>query len=433
MRQFENISACESYLSELMLSNSLGQPTNNRDQRFKTIASITSSLGLDLFDEPVIKVAGTNGKGSFVQSLAHVLQSKGYRVGIFTSPHIIKINERIAINTEMINDEDFCNHFTQIVHKTKSYQQTVHFFDLLLWTALQYFKQQTLDFILLEVGVGGRLDTVNTVQSEYAVITSIGLDHQDLLGHSKEAIATEKCGIISENSIFLNLETAPPQPIKTQLNQTQSLSINRDFVVSMNGSSVKLYDKKAKTQYQFEDHGLSPYSLAGAIIFATQVLALPIIPAQLPSLLQGLKFKGRFEQHRLPNQQKLIIDIAHNAQAAILLKQRLNAITANRRIMILGIKQDKPIDPFIDAISGSVDAWFLYKDERMKLHQPESIAEVLRGHDEHMISVSKNILQAYARAKQLAGKKGLIVITGTFMGLDKIYRKLESSKDAIFE
>ena len=196
---------------------------------------------------PIIHVTGTNGKGSTIAFMRELFVAHGKKVGTFTSPHIISINDRICINGQPIADEDFTRIANQVKEMEKTLLEThdqLSFFELLTLIALLYFKEQDVDLVLLEVGIGGLLDTTNVVTGEIAVITSIGLDHQETLGESLEEIAGQKAGIFKAGRKAVIAKLAPEAELVCQ-KRARELAVElyqagRDFVLNAGDFSSKL-------------------------------------------------------------------------------------------------------------------------------------------------------------------------------------------------
>jgi len=196
---------------------------------------------------PIIHVTGTNGKGSTIAFMRELFVAHGKKVGTFTSPHIISIHDRICINGQPIADEDFIRIANQVKEMEKTLLQThdqLSFFELLTLIALLYFKEQGVDLVLLEVGIGGLLDTTNVVTGEIAVITSIGLDHQETLGDSLEKIAEQKAGIFKAGKKAVIAKLAPEAELVCQ-NTARELDVDlyqagRDFTLKARNFSSKL-------------------------------------------------------------------------------------------------------------------------------------------------------------------------------------------------
>lgn len=196
---------------------------------------------------PIIHVTGTNGKGSTIAFMREMFVAHGKKVGAFTSPHIVSIHDRICINGQPIAEEDFVRIANQVKEMEKTLLEThdqLSFFELLTLIALLYFKEQGVDLVLLEVGIGGLLDTTNVVTGEIAVITSIGLDHQETLGDSLEEIAEQKAGIFKAGKKAVIAKLTPEAELVCQ-NTARELAVDlyqagRDFTLNVGDFSSKL-------------------------------------------------------------------------------------------------------------------------------------------------------------------------------------------------
>lgn len=177
------------------------------------VVKMAQSLDLCQFSCPVITIGGTNGKGSCVACLESIYTNAGYQVASYTSPHIIHFNERIKLNGQPIDDQRLMQAFSVIEATRKRCNETLSFFEFTTLAALWLFRQQLPDVILLEVGLGGRLDAVNVVDSDLAIITSIALDHMEWLGSNRCAIAAEKTGIARQGRVLICGDETPPRKL----------------------------------------------------------------------------------------------------------------------------------------------------------------------------------------------------------------------------
>ena len=178
------------------------------------IKQVADHMGITpTFKCPVVMVAGTNGKGSTIALLAEIYKTAGFDVGAYTSPHIFQYNERVQVNGECISDDTLCQAFNAV--ETHRQGIALTFFEFFTLAALRYLQQQSLDVILLEVGLGGRLDAVNIIDADIAVITSIDIDHTDYLGDTRRSIAKEKIGILRAGKVLVCGDIDPPETIST--------------------------------------------------------------------------------------------------------------------------------------------------------------------------------------------------------------------------
>ena len=199
------------------------------DMGLERVSTVAKQMGLTSFKCPVITVAGTNGKGSVVTVLEHTYHMAGYQTGSLTSPDLLYYNERVKINAKPVSDEALCHAFAAI--EAQRGDTTLTFFEFNVLVALYCFQQQSLDVIILEVGMGGRLDATNIINTDLAVITSIGLDHMEFLGDTREVIALEKAGICRQGKPAVIGDLDPPQSLLNHLNDNniKSSIINQDF------------------------------------------------------------------------------------------------------------------------------------------------------------------------------------------------------------
>lgn len=306
----------------------------------------------------VITVAGTNGKGSCVTALQHLCLANGRTVGAFTSPHMLRYNERIQINGQEVSDAQICDAFARIDFARDDISLT--YFEFGTLAALLLFNDQPLDYWLLEVGLGGRLDAVNIVDADVAIITSIDLDHESWLGSTRDVIACEKAGIIKTHSQVICADENPPSSLVDILNNhTQSsYLIHRDFsytqaqkklLVALNiGSSTE-------TNMEFTEPSL-PFPSIAAALQAFLLLNSRERLLELTSVLPEIALKGRFEKHTF-NGSSIILDVAHNPAASAHLVKRLKAIECKRYVVVIAIMADKAITETIQPLCDIADHW----------------------------------------------------------------------------
>ena len=268
---------------------------------------------------PIIHVTGTNGKGSTIAFMRELFVSHGKKVGTFTSPHIVSIHDRICINGEPISDEDFIRLADQVKAMEQRLLEThdqLSFFELLTLIALLYFKEQKVDLVLLEVGIGGLLDTTNVVTGEIAIITSIGLDHQETLGDSLVAIAEQKAGIFKPGNSAVIANLAPEAQLvckKTATNLGVSLyQANKDFSFRNGNFSSSLADFNhlilgLEGAYQEENAALA---LQAFLLFMAQ-RDEKVDQEAVRAALQATKWAGRLEAVT----EHIYLDGAHNLPA----------------------------------------------------------------------------------------------------------------------
>lgn len=285
----------------------------------------------------IIHVGGTNGKGSVCSYLAHIL-TKHYKVGVFTSPYIVKFNERIKINLDMISDQDLLFEINDIKTFnnafTLSYGEPLSFFELITLIALKYFKKQQVDVVILEVGIGGLLDSTNIVNADLAIITSIGYDHMQQLGDTLELIAFNKLGIVKENTPLITAvdKALYPQFIKHTTNtNSKVLFIDDENIQITNDNPL---------EFQYEYHTYKPQLLGlhqaknAALAIAAVNYLFPKIPIKdIKAGILNTTWPGRFEV--MLENPLVILDGAHNTHGIDALIKTVESYYQDRNVHIL--------------------------------------------------------------------------------------------------
>ncbi|MGY4677080.1 bifunctional tetrahydrofolate synthase/dihydrofolate synthase [Pasteurella sp. P03HT] len=336
--------------------------------RIKSVAEVLDLLAPAPF---VITVGGTNGKGTTCRLLETILLNAGYRVGVYSSPHLIRYNERVRIQNQELPDEAHTASFAFIdTHKTES----LTYFEFSTLSALHLFKQAKLDVVILEVGLGGRLDATNIVDSDVAVITSIDIDHVDFLGSDREQIGFEKAGIFRTHKPAIIGEPNIPQKLINHAKSLQCKTACRDldwtFVVNENG-----WDWVGQ-KMRFENLPICQIPLANAATALATIEQLPfsVSEATIRQSLQDVELTGRFQtlkqevltqfakqcDKNLLELPRIIIDVGHNPHAANYLAEKLTALKAQIRgriIAVCGILKDKDVQGVLTPLLPVIDIW----------------------------------------------------------------------------
>ncbi|MEN9424451.1 MAG: bifunctional tetrahydrofolate synthase/dihydrofolate synthase, partial [Pseudomonadota bacterium] len=266
------------------------------------IHDVAERMDLLQLPVPVMTVGGTNGKGSTCAMLTRILMLQGYRVGTYTSPHLLRYNERIAVNAEPVSDAAICQAFAAIDHARDDIDLT--YFEFGTLAAVYCFLQANVDVIVLEVGLGGRLDACNLWDADVAVITSIGIDHVDWLGSTREAIGREKAGIMRAGKPVVCGDPQPPAIIAAEAARIGAplLQYGQDFTSAGIPQPALLGDVQRQN--------------AACVVTALQQLAerLPVSAENIHQGLQSVSLMGRMQ--RVHEQPEVIVDVAHNPHAA---------------------------------------------------------------------------------------------------------------------
>jgi dihydrofolate synthase / folylpolyglutamate synthase len=392
------------------------------------ITQVAQGLQLERQTAKVITVAGTNGKGSFIASLDALLRAHGKQVACYTSPHLIQFNERIVVNGEQASDEQLVQAFQQVEAARQNI--SLSYFEFTTLAALLIFAQADLDFILLEVGLGGRLDAVNILAPDLAVITSIGLDHQEYLGDTRELIAKEKAGILREATPLISAEADLLELLPSLNNGQRAIDlIQRDFTVQNQAATWQL-SYGDKQFHHLPDNGLSINSQAAAIVACYQLLAEQTSQSLIEQVLQSLHLPGRFQKVVREDGVQIVLDVAHNPQAAQLLHQRLQAMplpAGGKRIAVFHALQDKDRETIMRILKDDMGAWFLGELDHPRASKIEDLVAILQAQGCHMISTSKNMRQALSRALSMCKAGDQIIAFGSFFVVAELLPRVTRS------
>jgi dihydrofolate synthase/folylpolyglutamate synthase len=407
---------------------------------------------------PRVLVAGTNGKGSTAATLASILQASGLRSGLYTSPHLVRINERIRINGQNIDDEKFAL-LHDMVERTaerliEDGELPWHpsFFEMLTAMAFEHFATSKLDMAVLEVGMGGRLDATNVVDPRLSVITDISLDHEKFLGNTIAEIAREKAGIIRPGGVVVTL---PQTPAANDVIGNAILDQNATAVSAV--PYVPPVSPAAPTYLSSEAGGVEVVSRYPLQVLGKQILVeTPLVgrhqlrnvalaitaaeelnkqgfPITAKSIEQGIRetrWPGRFQViSATDTTPEYVFDVAHNPAGAWALRSTLsNSYEDRRLIFIFGAMRDKAIAEMCEILFPLSDRVIATLAENPRSATPHEIRDAAhRTHAE--IELSPNVPSALMRAKEIAGIDGVIVITGSIYVVGEAMRVLGVSAD----
>lgn len=381
---------------------------------------------------PVITVAGTNGKGSTVAVLESLFVVCGRRPGSFTSPHFQRFNERIRVAGQEAADNLITDGFAAIEAARGDISLT--YFEFATLAALWVFAREAVDVAVLEVGLGGRLDSVNIVDPAVSVITSIDLDHQEWLGDSRGAIAREKAGILRPGVPAVIADPAPPPELLEavrELGADPLYLLGREFgAVAEEGAlrgEITLPDGR-RLPVSGPAGALLPENI-GAGLQAAAAAGFTWTGEQLTRTLERLQLTGRLQYLELAGRHYLL-DVAHNPAAIDKLLKEINATPCNGRIIALfSVMKDKAVADMLTPLLDRVDAWFLADQPDNPRAMPAAqIADLLRDRGQEMISVSKNLAQAFRRAQSLMEQRDLLVVFGSFFTVAAVLPLLEKDR-----
>ena len=333
----------------------------NIDFKLERILSVYEKLNISKIANKIITVAGTNGKGSTVSFLESVLTKKNYKVGTFTSPHILKYNERIKINGMEIDDSSLLDTFKIIDEKRGN--TTLTYFEFATLSAFYLFSKLNLDVAVLEVGLGGRLDATNIVDSDISIITSIGIDHTEFLGNTIDSIALEKAGVMRSFKKSIYAQQNPPAAIlKYAKNKSVNLLIhNNDYSILKSTSNWTLKSKSLTIENipNLKMIGDYQYNYAAASILAlNEILPESLSDHQeIKRALANTEIPGRFQY--LSKSPDIILDVAHNEDAAKSLSENIKNIGNTKVNVVLGILADKDVYSIVNPFISQVNHWYI--------------------------------------------------------------------------
>ena len=402
---------------------------------------------------PAVLIAGTNGKGSTAATLASILQASGLKTGLYTSPHLVRINERIRLNGVEIPDDEFA-----LVHDLvdRTAERLVgegelpwhpSFFETLTAIAFEYFSRRKVDIAVLEVGMGGRLDATNVVEPRISVITDISLDHQKFLGNTVAEIAREKAGIIRPNGVIVTL---PQQPqandvIGNTILDLKARGVNAvPYVPPVSPASERYLTEESAAKRIFSRyrlqvmgkeilvetplvgrHQLRNIALAIAAAEELGLQGFAVTPEAIERGIRETQWPGRFQiipaQDGLP---EIVLDVAHNPDGAWALRSTLSTVYEDRLFtLIFGAMLDKDVRQVTEILFPIADHVIATRADNPRAASPEQIREAaarVSVEIEDAVSVSS----ALARAKTLAGANGLVVVTGSIYLVGEAMREL---------
>lgn len=374
---------------------------------------------------PVVVVAGTNGKGSVCAYLSQIYTQAGFKVGTLTSPHLLRYNERIAVNTRPVEDAAIVASFERIEAARAGISLTYFEFNTL--AAVDIFIREKVDVMVLEVGLGGRLDAVNVFDADCAVVTSVDLDHQAFLGDTVEQVAFEKAGVFRSGKPAICGQTPPPESLRRHAGEigAELLLIKRDFDFSTleNVQWSYRYHPQNSDGRTRNRNALPFPALRGAYQLSNAACALTVLeclgdrlPVDIAAIKRGLLLvenPGRFQV--LPGRPLTVLDVGHNPHAARALRRSLiNLMFAEKRTAVFSILADKDIDGVLDIVKDQFDEWHIAPLDVPRGMTAEALVRKLAEHGIENVKVFENIEKAYRAALEKAGENDRIVVFGSF-------------------
>ena len=380
------------------------------------VAQVKQRLNIDP-DFPVIVVGGTNGKGSVCALLESILYAAGYRVGCYTSPHLLHYNERVRVAKQQVSDAELCASFDEIEQVRGDTALT--YFEFGTLAAMQCFIAHKVEVAILEVGLGGRLDAVNVFDNDCAVVTSVDIDHVDYLGDTREKIAFEKAGIFRPNRVAICADSNVPETLRVHARDigAELWCIGNDFGCTPHQGQ---WDYRSRVGAR---NALPHPALRGAFQLnnASAVLAvldvmqerLPVSMAAVRRGLTEVQLAGRFQF--VPGKPQLILDVAHNPHAARSLAQNFANLPPAKTFAVFAMLKDKDMRGVVELMDPHIDVWLVSGIDAIRGASGDELERVLndanvRGEILRLASVADALRFAY----KAAGENDRIAAFGSF-------------------
>jgi dihydrofolate synthase/folylpolyglutamate synthase len=376
------------------------------------VYAVAESMQLLKPSAKVITVAGTNGKGSTVAALEAIYHAAGYKVGTYTSPHLLKFNERIRINKQPISDNTLCLAFS-LIEKSRG-EIPLTYFEVVTLSALWYYKEQEIDIILLEVGLGGRLDATNIIDADVAIISTIDFDHQEYLGSTLDAIAFEKAGILRTGKPCIYADFEPPSAIISRVKEKQAIGfyLGTDYQIKeeINHFSLTCLGKIKR----FPKPCIQLKAAASALV-AVECMqsSLPVSYDTQVKAMQEISVPGRLDLHK--GEINVLYDVSHNPQAVRLLADYVKQSKCTGKIhAVFSALLDKDVRGLISPLRDCVDRWYPAQLNNKRAASQEMLVHAFYDVGLDITQVYANPETAFLMAKTEAKPQDLIIVYGSF-------------------
>ena len=381
----------------------------NIDMGLERVGAVARRMGLTQLPFKVITVAGTNGKGSSCAMAASILMAAGYKVGVYSSPHLLRFTERVRINGQELADDDHRAAFAEV--ETARGEIALTFFEFATLAGLWLFRRAAPDVLLLEVGLGGRLDATNVVESDVAMITSIALDHCDWLGDTREAVAVEKAGVYRAGKPAISGEPNPPATIASEAARIGASlrQVGRDFQGDEHDTG---WDYHGLNHWLGLPKPALPLMNAVTVLAALESLGLPLPESAIRQGLANARLAGRMQ--RLQSEPLVIVDVAHNPHSAAYLASQLRQIPGTgKRRAVVGMLKDKDMAGSLAELDGLIDQWFLASLTGPRAATAEQLAVAL-GDGQGPAATFDGVSAAYLAALAASSPDDMVIVFGSF-------------------
>ncbi|MGP9434805.1 bifunctional tetrahydrofolate synthase/dihydrofolate synthase [Ewingella sp. AOP8-B2-18] len=388
----------------------------------KRVKAVAAKLDLLQPAPFVITVAGTNGKGTTCRTLEAILMAAGLRVGVYSSPHLVRYTERVRIQGEELPEQAHCQSFATLEAGRGDIPLT--YFEYGTVSALQLFKHAKLDVVILEVGLGGRLDATNIVDANVAVVTSIALDHTDWLGSDRESIGREKAGVFRGQTPAVVGESDMPQSIADVAAEkgSQLYRVGENWRYAVQGDSWSWQATEGKTLANLPIPNV-PLANAATALAALHFSKLEVAEEAIRRGLQQAQLPGRFQT--VSESPRLILDVAHNPHAAAYLAGRLSELPRNggKVRAVVGMLHDKDIAGTLACLSPQINFWYCAPLEGPRGASVEELSV-------HLTQAYQftDVVSAWQQAMQDADSQDIVIVCGSFHTVAHVMAALDAGK-----
>ncbi len=400
----------------------------------------------------IVTVAGTNGKGSTCAMLAQIYLQAGYKVGCYTSPHLLRYNERVKVNNVEVDDQSLCLAFEAIdaARQLAGDEIPLTYFEVGTLAAVWHFVQTGIDVAILEIGLGGRLDAVNAFDPDCAIVTTIDLDHQEYLGDDREKIAYEKAGVYRKNTPAICGDNNPPDSLVAyaELIQANLKCIGRDFSWTAQEGGWQ-FSLQGQTAYHLPMPALQgKYQLnnAACAVAAVESLQarLPVNVAAIAAALGKVEVAGRFQ--KVSDKPLAILDVAHNPHAARALAGNLAAIRMQQQnnspvgkigigtIAVFAMLSDKDIHGVVDAVKDEIDTWYVASIDHIRGAHAADLAAIISAKSPTAdVEIFNTPAEAYEHARAIieacidGNENDKIIVFGSFFTVADVMQHISES------
>lgn len=402
---------------------------NKIDLGLDRVAAVADALGLRQQPPVTVVVGGTNGKGTVATVVAELLQALGFRVGRYTSPHLLRYNERVVIDGAPVSDAELCRAFA-VIDDVRG-EHSLSYFEFGTLAAVWLFRERQVDYQVLEVGLGGRLDAVNVWDADVAAITCVDLDHQEWLGSDREQIGREKAGIMRAGRPVVLGEANPPESVLKRVRDlgAEACRLGHDFWLDPDCVSGGWCWRGQRIPLALEDAARLHLDGARGRNVATALAILHRLGLQerlTPEVLRaGWRASPPARLQRLAGRPEWLLDVAHNPQSARELARWLTANPVSGPVVaMVAVMADKEREPMFDALRARVDVWIPIDVPGGRALAADVLATELSAIPGAKVLRTDTTEQAISLAKERAGEFGRVVVFGSFVTVQAVLERL---------